>query len=103
MADHAPFTEAAAPVRTAIYINRRSVLRLEIPMAYTMTPHNDGWRITFDAPGKLRLLMNEGHNDLLDVKIGDFLLSSGEDLFLSLQQAAAVASAGAHAGAGVVS
>jgi hypothetical protein len=85
VADHASVT-AAAPVRTAFYINRRSVLRIEIPMAHTLTAHNDGWKITFDALGKIRLLMNEGHNDQIDVKIGDFLLSNGEDIFLSLQQ-----------------
>ncbi|MGW3445671.1 hypothetical protein [Streptomyces sp. NPDC001076] len=92
MADHAP--AAAAPVRTAIYINRRSVLRIEIPLANTMAAHNDGWKITFDAPGKIRLIMNEGHNDLMDVKVGDFMLSSGEDIFLSLQQGAAVGGVG---------
>ncbi|MDH6522547.1 hypothetical protein M2163_000942 [Streptomyces sp. SAI-135] len=94
MADHAPAAAAAAPVRTAIYINRRSVLRIEIPMAYTMAAHNDGWKITFDAPGKIRLLMNEGHNDQIDVKVGDYMLSSGEDMLLSLQQAAVAGGVG---------
>ncbi|MFJ9828933.1 hypothetical protein ACIRSU_31855 [Streptomyces sp. NPDC101160] len=94
MADQAPVTQAAAPVRTTIYINRRSVLRIEVPMANTMTAHNDGWKITFDAPGKIRLLMNEGHNDQIDVKIGDNMVSSGEDIFLSVQQAAVAGGVG---------
>lgn len=92
---------SAAPARTAIYINRRSVLRIDIPMAHTMTPHNNGWKITFEATGKLRAVMNEGHNDFIDVKANDFLLSSGEDFFISLQSANPVSPAAGHATAGV--
>jgi hypothetical protein len=82
----------AAPARTAVYINRRSVLRIDIPMAHTMTPHNNGWRITFDAAGRLRVVMN-GHNDFIDIMANDFLLSSGEDFFISLGSASAVSPA----------
>ncbi|MFJ8469841.1 hypothetical protein [Streptomyces swartbergensis] len=78
-------TLATVTSRTAVYVNRRSVLRMDITVAYTLAPHNDGWRINFNAPGRLRLIMNEGHNENIDVKAGDFLLSSGEDLFFSLQ------------------
>ncbi|MFF8279615.1 hypothetical protein ACF05T_26430 [Streptomyces lateritius] len=101
MADHTQGSEAAAaPARTAIYINRRSVLRIDIPMAHSMTPHNNGWRITFDAAGRLRAVMNEGHNDFIDVKAGDFLLSSGEDFFISLQSGGGVSPVAEHAMAG---
>ncbi|WP_314615974.1 hypothetical protein [Streptomyces stackebrandtii] len=101
MADHTQGSEAAAaPARTAIYINRRSVLRIDIPVAHTMTPHNNGWRITFDAAGRLRAVMNEGHNDFIDVKANDFLLSSGEDFFISLQSATPVSPAADRAMAG---
>ncbi|WP_369141874.1 hypothetical protein [Streptomyces sp. R44] len=101
MADHTQGSEeAAAPARTAVYINRRSVLRIDIPMAHTMTPHNNGWRITFDAAGRLRVVMNEGHNDFIDVKVNDFLLSSGEDFFLSLLAATPVSPAAHQAMAG---
>ncbi|MER7956457.1 hypothetical protein [Streptomyces sp. NPDC096030] len=91
MADQDPVTEAAAPTRTAVYINRRTVVRLDFPMAHTMRQHNDGWRITFDAPGKVRVITNAGHNDQIDVKVGDLLLSSGEDFFFSIQQVSAAA------------
>lgn len=73
--------------RTGVYLNKRAVSRIDIPVEHTMTAHNDGWRIDFGSAGRLRLLMSEGHNDNLDVAAGDFLLSGGEDLYLSLQAA----------------
>ncbi|MFI8822792.1 hypothetical protein [Streptomyces sp. NPDC053431] len=100
MADNTQATVEAAAVRTAVYMNRRSVMRIDIPMAHTMTPHNNGWRITFDAAGRLRAVMNEGHNDFIDVKAGDFLLSSGEDFFISLQSTSTLRSATEDAMAG---
>lgn len=80
-------TDAKTESRTAIYLNKRAVARLDIPTAHTMTAYSDGWRIDFGAAGRLRLLMTEGHNDNLDVAQGDYLLASGEDLYLSLQAA----------------
>ncbi|MFF5973996.1 hypothetical protein ACFY7C_20950 [Streptomyces sp. NPDC012769] len=74
--------------RIAIYLNRRTVKRLDIPVPHTMGTHNDGWRLDFTGTGKLKLIALEGHNDFIDVKVGDFLLASGEDLFVSLQGSA---------------
>ena len=78
-------SDEKAESRTAIYLNKRAVSRIDIPVPHAMSAYSDGWRIEFGAPGRLRLLMSEGHNDNLDVAAGDYLLSSGEDFYLSLQ------------------
>ena len=71
--------------RTAIYLNKRAVSRIDIPVPHVMAAYSDGFRIDFGGAGRLRLIMAEGHNDNLDVAGGDYLLASGEDLYLSLQ------------------
>lgn len=91
MAEPARDETASDTSRTAIYLNKRAVARLDLPLAHTLAAHNDGWRMDFAEAGRLRLTMREGHNDFVDVTPGDYLLCTGEDLYLSQQRARSAA------------
>lgn len=82
-------TQPPSESRTAIWFNKRELMRIDIPVKHAVASHNDGWRIDFGAGGRIRTVGAQGHNQNVDVEQGDFLLSSGEDFYLSLAAAPA--------------
>ena len=79
-----PQQDAPAPARTGIWYNKRELSRVEVPVPHTLSSHNDGWRIDFGGPGRIRIVAANGPNQKIDVVEGDSLLSSGEDFYLSV-------------------
>lgn len=82
-------TQAPNESRTAIWFNKRELMRIDIPVKHALASHNDGWRIDFGDTGRIRTVGAQGHNQNIGVAQGDFLLSSGEDFYLSLAAAPA--------------
>lgn len=72
-----------ADPRKALVINRRAIVRIDIPPSHTFTTLAEGWRIDFEAAGQLRVIGQSGANDSVDVATGDFLVAVGEDYYVS--------------------
>lgn len=68
---------------TAIVFNKREVARLDLAAPHRLVPDGAGWRIAFSAAGSVRVDMARGPKEVLAVVEGDFLLSTGEDLYLT--------------------
>jgi len=69
--------------RKALVVNRRAIVRLDIPASHSFTTLAEGWRIDFSAPGQLRFIGQSGANDAVDVATGDFIVALGEDYYVS--------------------
>jgi hypothetical protein len=70
----------------AILFNKRSLNILELPFPHEFAAHNDGWRVNVLEDGRLRARFSHGGQEQFEVRRGDSLESSGEDIYLSLQR-----------------
>ncbi len=70
----------------AILLNKRSLNVLELPFQHEFAAHNDGWRVNVLVDGRLTAKFSQGGLTHYEVRQGDSLQSSGEDIYLSLQR-----------------
>jgi hypothetical protein len=68
-----------------IWLNKRRMLALEIPLRHTISPQHNGWRLDLLEPGKLIVRNTEGMQRI-DVDEGDYVISTGDDLYLALHR-----------------
>lgn len=72
-------------VNAAVWFNKRQVARVDFKINHHLGPHQDGWRVDALDDGHLRFTMADGKEDVIPLRSGDYLLSSGEDFYLSLR------------------
>jgi hypothetical protein len=70
-----------------VWFNRRSVVLLELPFPHEFQSRDDGWRLEVVEDGKLLATFVDGQQRSFDLRPGDFLLASGEELYLSIRGA----------------
>lgn len=69
-----------------LIITKASLRRLEIPVRHELTAQGGGWRLDLRENGKITAHYEHGQQrDGIDVEEGDYILSAGPDLYLSLQ------------------
>jgi hypothetical protein len=68
-----------------IWLNKRKLIMLEMPFRHTITPEHNGWRMDVLEQGKL-VARQADDSRRFDVAEGDYLLSSGDDLYLALRR-----------------
>lgn len=68
-----------------IWINKRSVIFLDLPFRHRLVGEATGWRIEILEPGKV-LVHGRKDERGIDVEEGDFLLSAGEDIYVALHR-----------------
>ncbi len=73
-----------APV--GIWINKREVMTLGYLFGHSVTPGGAGWRLDVKEKGQLLIHFKTGSADALDLEPGDFILASGDDLYVKLQR-----------------
>lgn len=69
-----------------IWLNKRELVALEVPLRHEIKPQNNGWRLDFLEAGKVTARHTEGARGI-DVEHGDFVVSSGDDLYVALHRA----------------
>jgi hypothetical protein len=70
-----------------LWLNKRELQALEIPLRHEITPQNTGWRLEFMEAGKVTARHTQGTRGI-DVQPGDFLISSGDDMYLAIHSPA---------------
>lgn len=68
-----------------IWLSKRAVEVMEFPFRHTLTYQTGGWRLDVIEPGKLIARIGD-RRDAFDLEEGDFILSSGDDLYLALNR-----------------
>lgn len=67
-----------------LWINKRQVVTLGFLFGHSLSPSGAGWRLDVKERGQLVISFETGSADTLDLEPGDFLLGSGDDLFVRL-------------------
>jgi hypothetical protein len=70
-----------------VWFNRRTIVLLELPFPHEFQTRSDGWRLDVVEGGKLLARFVDGQQRSFDLRPGDFLLASGEELYLSIRGA----------------
>ena len=70
-----------------LWLNKRELQALEIPLRHEITPQNTGWRLEFMEAGKVTARHTQGTRGI-DVQPGDFLISSGDDMYVAIHSPA---------------
>jgi hypothetical protein len=68
-----------------IWLSKRAVGTMEFPFRHTLTYQTGGWRLDALEDGRIVVRFGE-RRDTFDVEKGDYLLSAGDDLYLSLKR-----------------
>ncbi|HEX2050538.1 MAG TPA: hypothetical protein VHJ34_07885 [Actinomycetota bacterium] len=71
----------ATPV---VWINKRSVTMLELP-PHTFAIRDYGWEASFSSAGTMTARFTHGGENRIDVAVGDRLVSSGDEMYLTSQ------------------
>lgn len=66
----------------AIWLNKRAIALLELPLPHTFSSHPHGWQVAFGAGGRIVAKLDQGGIHNIDVLAGDKLISSAEELYL---------------------
>jgi hypothetical protein len=69
-----------------IWVNKRTVSFLDLPFRHRLVGEAAGWRVEVMEEGKLVVHGKAGRRGI-DVEEGDFVLSSGDDIYVGLQRA----------------
>ncbi len=70
-----------------LLINKRSLRQLEIPVRHEIKPNPGGWRLEVLEPGKILVhYTSPANREGIDLEPGDYLLSAGEDIYVSVQR-----------------
>src|SRR4051794_23100491 len=70
-----------------LWLNKRELQALEIPLRHEITPQNTGWRLEFMEAGKVTARHTQGSRGI-DVQPGDFMISSGDDMYVAIHSPA---------------
>lgn len=70
-----------------LWLNKRELQAIEIPLRHEITPQNTGWRLEFKEAGKVTARHTQGTRGI-DVQPGDFMISSGDDMYLAIHSPA---------------
>lgn len=68
-----------------IWLNKRELEALDIPIRHQLTAQNNGWRLEFLVAGRVVARHRSGTRQI-DVEAGDSVVSSGDDLYVSLHR-----------------
>ena len=79
-----PSTPKAPKRGSTVWLNKRALAILELPVPHTFTSRADGWDVEFGAVGRLVVKPIHGGPENVDVEPGDRLIASGEELYLHL-------------------
>ena len=76
---------SSAPIESdrALLFHRDRLRWIELPERHRVTYHPGGWRIEFAGPTKVKLHL-EGEEVKLDLEGKDYMLCSGNDVYVSL-------------------
>jgi len=80
---HAPDDEVGGTF--GMWINKRTVEVLEIPFRHRLVAQPGGWRLEALEAGKLVARFGN-RPERMDLDQGDYVLSSGDDFYVSLQR-----------------
>ena len=72
------------PLRGGVLFNRDAIAVIELPFEHELGEIEGGWRLGATQPGKLTVQLTNGHRQSFDLTAGDWLASSGRELYLSL-------------------
>lgn len=67
-----------------LWLNKRQVITFGFLFGHTLSPSSAGWRLDVKEKGQLVIHFLTGSADTLDLEPGDFILGSGDDLFVRL-------------------
>jgi hypothetical protein len=73
------------PPPTTIWLNKRAVAVLELPFPHTLRPRADGWEVEFSVAGRLVAKLVQGADYAYDVHVGDKLVASREEMYLTVK------------------
>jgi hypothetical protein len=85
--DRSPEPRPMVDGTLAIWINKRTVSFLDLPFRHRLIGEASGWRLEVLEAGKLLVHVENGHRRGIDVERGDFVLSSGDDVYVALHRA----------------
>ena len=85
----------------AVWINKRAVTLLLMPFKHELQPRDSGWQIQVLEPGRLTARFIDGGPEHYDLQPGDTLLSSGDEIYISLKQTPKAGDGSAKKGAAV--
>lgn len=72
-----------------LWFNKRQITTLGFLFQHGVDPSGAGWRLDVKGKGQLVIHFERGSADTLELEPGDFILGSGDDLFVKLQRAPA--------------
>lgn len=78
-------TQANASGAVGMWLNKRSVSRVDITVAHDLTSQPAGWRLDVSEPGALVFIVDHQRVPV-DLEPGDYVLASGDDLYVSIQR-----------------
>jgi hypothetical protein len=70
-----------------VWFNKRAVRAVELPFRHDLVSTDAGWDLSIRESGKLLVRYLDGDHQQFDVKEGDTLTASGEEMYLALQEA----------------
>ena len=94
MSDVAPGQAAntAATIPAAIvdgalgmWLNKRSMSHLEVPIRHRLSAQQGGWRMHFGEAGRITAHTSNGPI-AIDVDESDYLISSGDDFYVAIRR-----------------
>lgn len=69
------------PARSAVWLNKRALDSLELPVPHSFNATSQGWEIAFSASGAIVATFTHGGQQRINTSAGDKLTSAGEDLY----------------------
>lgn len=67
----------------AVWLNKRAVTLLELPLPHSFTSTSQGWEVEFSATGTVVAKFVHGGEHRINVLSGDKLIASGEELYFT--------------------
>ncbi len=71
------------PSKPAVWLNKRAITLLELPLPHGFTSDPRGWQAEFSTTGTIVARFVHGGEHRIDVASGDKLIASGEELYLA--------------------
>jgi hypothetical protein len=74
-----------APQTSGVWLNKRAIAMIEFSFTHLFRPTQDGWEVEASSAGTLILRLAHGGEQRIDIRGGNVLRASGEELYLTLK------------------
>ncbi len=71
------------PSKPAVWLNKRAVATLELPLPHTFSANSQGWEVAFASTGTMVARFVHGGEQRFDIVSGDRVIGSGGEIYFS--------------------